>query len=187
MCRVRRSSSNCVCVLLVKPDQLVHQEQAWSRPTLLQARNRALPCRNHYFSTRHIAIGTSRPRCVEVVRESSRRDARLTPCSAGPKPALGVHLGRDLLLDRLQVLHRRPEARLRVDLRFRIGPDAEQLQLVAVVGLVGRFRGRRGLVLRGLLIVADRSPTGVTRRPLEDGGARSTPNSFRRKKIPQLE
>ena len=72
-----------------------------------------------------------------------------------------MHLGRDLRLDRLQVLHRRPEARLRVDLRFRIGPDAEQLQLVAVVGLVGRFRGRRGLVLRGLLIVADRSPTGV--------------------------
>ena len=50
---------------------------------------------------------------------------------------------------------------LRVDLRFRIGPDAVQLQLVALVGLVGRFRGRRGLVLRGLLIVADRSPTGV--------------------------
>ena len=92
MCRVRRSSSNCVCVLLVKPDQLVHQEQAWSRPTLLQARNRALPCRNHYFSTRHIAIGTSRPRCVEVVRESSRRDARLTPCSAGPKPALATRV-----------------------------------------------------------------------------------------------
>ena len=74
---------------------------------------------------------------------------------------LRVPLGRHVRLDRLQVLHRRAEARLRVDLLQRTGPDAVQLQLVAVVGLERRVRGRRGLVLRGLLIVADRSPTGV--------------------------
>ena len=72
-----------------------------------------------------------------------------------------MHLGRHVRLDRLQVLHRRPEEGLRVDLLQRTGPDAVELQLVALVGLVGRFRGRRGLVLRGLLIVADRAPTGV--------------------------
>ena len=47
---------------------------------------------------------------------------------------------------------------LRVDLLQRTGPDAVELQLVALVGLVGRFRGRRGLVLRRLLVLIPHIP-----------------------------
>ena len=81
-----------------------------------------------------------------------------------------MHGCRHLFFNCLQVLHRRAQKGLRVDLLQWVGPDAVELQLVALVGLVGRFRGRRGLVLRRLLIVTDQL-TDSRRRPLEDGGA----------------